>query len=401
VRTRISLGISPGFVAAALMLILSSLSPAMAVAQETGQEWAPPRTVWVAETGHTVDGFFLDDWREHPQLFGLPITEESERPTLIEGLPADIRIVQYFENIAIAYVPEAESREMMVRALSLGSEALMHDRKDFKDIELPKPSTCAAGSEGNCLDFQETGFHVAGDFHAFWANHDGERLIGPAITGAFETPDGYVTQYFEYAVLRQKSGEAVEAREVGRETADFMRLSTDPVPQPERIPIYDEVLFVEPEPEEIFPQIVEQRGQGGVAIEQIGPGPQQGASKEIVVSISAQTLWAYEGGQLVIHTLVSTGTAEVPETTTPLGYYAVHLKYVSQTMRGSISNEDYEVEDVPWVMYFDHLGNAIHGTYWHNNFGTPMSHGCVNLPLDVAEFLFHWAPEGTAVSVIA
>jgi lipoprotein-anchoring transpeptidase ErfK/SrfK len=131
-----------------------------------------------------------------------------------------------------------------------------------------------------------------------------------------------------------------------------------------------------------------------------GPGPQQGAYKEIVVSISAQSLWAYEGGELVVSTLVSTGIGEVPETVTPVGYFAVWLKYDVQTMEGTISGEHYRVEDVPYVMYFDGAGNALHGTYWHSNFGTPMSHGCVNLPLDVAAFLYGWAPEGTAVSII-
>jgi lipoprotein-anchoring transpeptidase ErfK/SrfK len=52
------------------------------------------------------------------------------------------------------------------------------------------------------------------------------------------------------------------------------------------------------------------------------------------------------------------------------------------------------------VMYFDNLGNALHGTYWHNNFGYPMSHGCVNLPMDVAAWMYGWAPVGTLVTVI-
>jgi lipoprotein-anchoring transpeptidase ErfK/SrfK len=51
-------------------------------------------------------------------------------------------------------------------------------------------------------------------------------------------------------------------------------------------------------------------------------------------------------------------------------------------------------------MYFTNEGHALHGTYWHNNFGTPMSHGCVNLPMDVAEWMYDWAPEGTAVTII-
>ena len=60
---------------------------------------------------------------------------------------------------------------------------------------------------------------------------------------------------------------------------------------------------------------------------------------------------------------------------------------------------EYEVADVPNVMYFDFDAEALHGAYWHNNFGNKMSHGCVNLPLDVAAFLYQWAPLGTAVTV--
>lgn len=132
-----------------------------------------------------------------------------------------------------------------------------------------------------------------------------------------------------------------------------------------------------------------------------GPGQIQGTWKEIVVSISDQYMWAYEGGELVTSSLVSTGTAEVPATVTPIGYHSIIAKYDKQTMEGTISGQYYRVADVPYVMYFDDLGNALHGTYWHNNFGTPMSHGCVNLPMDVAAFIFDWAPYGTAVTIIS
>ena len=69
-------------------------------------------------------------------------------------------------------------------------------------------------------------------------------------------------------------------------------------------------------------------------------------------------------------------------------------------MAGVINDEEYNVPDVPDVMYFDNDGNALHGAYWHNNFGTPMSHGCVNLPLDVAHWMYEWAPIGTPVTVV-
>ena len=70
-----------------------------------------------------------------------------------------------------------------------------------------------------------------------------------------------------------------------------------------------------------------------------------------------------------------------------------------QTMYGCIQGECYYVPDVPWVMYFTDWGHALHGTYWHSNFGHVMSHGCVNLPLDFAEWLYNWTPYGTPVVV--
>jgi lipoprotein-anchoring transpeptidase ErfK/SrfK len=121
------------------------------------------------------------------------------------------------------------------------------------------------------------------------------------------------------------------------------------------------------------------------------------AQKTIVISISHQMLWAYKGDQVVISSSVSTGRAGFD---TPVGSFAVLTKLPSQTMEGVIGGEYYNVPDVPWVLYFTNTGHALHGTYWHNNFGTPMSHGCVNLPLDVAAWLYDWAPLGTRVLIV-
>jgi L,D-transpeptidase catalytic domain len=131
-----------------------------------------------------------------------------------------------------------------------------------------------------------------------------------------------------------------------------------------------------------------------------GPGRWQTGWNEVVVSLGAQRLWAYEGEQLVLTTFVSTGTAETPEVATPIGQWRVLVKLPMETMTGTVNGEPYQVPDVPYVMYFTDEGHALHGTYWHNSFGTPMSHGCVNLPMDVAEWMYRWAPEGTAVTVI-
>ncbi|MCC2628365.1 MAG: ErfK/YbiS/YcfS/YnhG family protein [Thermomicrobiales bacterium] len=122
------------------------------------------------------------------------------------------------------------------------------------------------------------------------------------------------------------------------------------------------------------------------------------AQKTIVVSVGQQMLWAYKGDKVVLSSYISTGRAGFD---TPIGSFAVLSKLPSQTMEGVIGGEYYNVPDVPWVLYFTNSGHALHGTYWHSNFGTPMSHGCVNLPLDVAAWLYDWAPMGTPVRVVA
>jgi lipoprotein-anchoring transpeptidase ErfK/SrfK len=125
--------------------------------------------------------------------------------------------------------------------------------------------------------------------------------------------------------------------------------------------------------------------------------PRQAGPKRIEVDLSEQWLYAYNGDELIFDAPVSTGKDGF---NTPTGSYKVYLKYRSQTMRGSLGGESWVVPDVPHVMYFN--GSvALHGAYWHNNFGTGVrsSHGCVNLPLDAAAVLWDWAPEGTSVIV--
>ena len=115
------------------------------------------------------------------------------------------------------------------------------------------------------------------------------------------------------------------------------------------------------------------------------------SGKQIVVDISDQMIYAFENGALMNSSLVSTGIAAYP---TVLGDYRIYVKYESTTMSGP----GYYLPGVPYTMYF-YKGYGIHGTYWHNNFGTPMSHGCVNLPTSVAQWFFYWAPVGTPVHV--
>jgi lipoprotein-anchoring transpeptidase ErfK/SrfK len=122
------------------------------------------------------------------------------------------------------------------------------------------------------------------------------------------------------------------------------------------------------------------------------PAPSTTNGKSIVVSTSEQRIYAYENGQLVHTHLVSTG---LPDTPTVLGDYKVYVKYEATDMSGP----GYYLPQVPYTMYF-YQGYGIHGTYWHNSFGRPMSHGCVNLPTPEAKWFFEWAEVGTPVRVI-
>jgi LysM repeat protein len=115
------------------------------------------------------------------------------------------------------------------------------------------------------------------------------------------------------------------------------------------------------------------------------------AGKWIDVSLANQSLVAYEGQRPVYWATVSTG---LPRTPTIKGRFRIYVKLRSTRMSGP----GYSYPNVPYVMYF-YQGYGTHGTYWHNNFGQPMSHGCVNMTISDAQWLYNWAPVGTLVVV--
>lgn len=119
-----------------------------------------------------------------------------------------------------------------------------------------------------------------------------------------------------------------------------------------------------------------------------------GDRKWIDISIKEQSLVAYSGRVAVYATLVSTGRGGLgdPDETeaTPRGTFMIHQKEVASTMDGDEDKGDsYNLRDVPFVQYF-HKGYALHGAYWHDDFGKVRSHGCVNLAPRDAAWLFEW-----------
>lgn len=389
----------------AVVLLVAGLPGLSLGRQAAAQEWSPPSTVYLNSTGHTLDRLFLDMWRQHSDLLGAPITEEMSVTT---PLSDDDQTVQFFENAALVYLPDEVAGEQ-VRLLPLGRTMARDLRADNRDAFAPVRATDCRGDD--CQLTVRTRHTVEGDVLELWRSDDGQ-LLGDPISQPFKDGDRTV-QYFENGALVTDDADGVVAMSVGEEAAKAEGHETDRIDRPEDVPTYDTALFVEPE---IVAEdtettagdtetIADANADTVVASDEpvvayAGPGPQQGGAKEIVISISASSFWAYDNDTLFLSSLVSTGVGAIPETVTPIGSFSILSKVDIQDMQGVLGGEDYFVPDVPWVMYFDNLGNALHGTYWHNNFGTPMSHGCVNLPMDIASVLYAWADIGTPVTVL-
>ncbi len=123
-------------------------------------------------------------------------------------------------------------------------------------------------------------------------------------------------------------------------------------------------------------------------------------TKKIIVYRSNQKLIAYDGEEIFMKVPISTGLALTP---TPRGIFKIYKKTPSRYMQGPLPNikdkQYYDLPGVPWNLYFTEGGAVIHGAYWHENFGSPYSHGCVNLPPKTARTLYMWADLGTTVMV--
>lgn len=126
-------------------------------------------------------------------------------------------------------------------------------------------------------------------------------------------------------------------------------------------------------------------------------------NKRIAVDLNNQKVYAFENDSLVYDFTVSTGKWAP----TPRGNFSIQRKVRAQKMSGGnpAIGTYYYLPNVPWVMFFGNTqipwsrGYSFHGTYWHNNFGQPMSHGCINMKTPDAAALYSWAPEGTPVQI--
>lgn len=133
-------------------------------------------------------------------------------------------------------------------------------------------------------------------------------------------------------------------------------------------------------------------------------GSKTGGEKHIFVDLNTQTLRAYEGDSLIFAFPVATGKWK----NTPTGDFRIWIKIRNAHMEGGEGADYYNLYNVPYTMFYYNdevsrgMGYSLHGAYWHNNFGHPMSHGCVNLRPEDAAQLYEWAqPETTGLTTYA
>lgn len=125
--------------------------------------------------------------------------------------------------------------------------------------------------------------------------------------------------------------------------------------------------------------------------------------RRIEVDLTNQRLYAYEKNQLIYNFLISSGSWD----RTPRGNFTIWIKIRSQKMSGGSKKLGtyYYLPNVPYILFFynekisKRTGYSIHGTYWHDNFGTPMSHGCINMKTSEAALIYNWAEVGTQITI--
>jgi lipoprotein-anchoring transpeptidase ErfK/SrfK len=355
-------------------------------------------------TGQTLDNQygFLDFWNAHDgaAMLGDPLTAivfEANVP------------VQYFERGRL------EQRDGEVVAGALGRE-----RTRWRSFAKPPRA-----AEANVRMFRETGYSLSGPFLQYWEAHDGATLFGAPISEpVWEHVGGAQirVQYFENARLEHHSAlpadRAIKLSDLGREVALAKALITPeqkPAVQVAQAVSADQPVAafgqlapptptpIPPTATPVPPTAISAAPPKPTAVPPkptAPPAPKPAApagGKVIDVNISTQQLVAFEDGKVVFTAPVATGKDGF---NTPTGTYEVYSKLRSQTMRGNLGGESWVVPNVPHVMYIN--GSvALHGAYWHNYFGTGvrLSHGCINLPLDSAAWLYEWAPMGTKVVV--
>jgi lipoprotein-anchoring transpeptidase ErfK/SrfK len=373
--------------------------PLLAIVLMTLAWWVPSATAQTAQplffpaTGHTLDddAGFLSFWLANrgEQLLGLPISQPISN---------DTGIFQYFEYARLEQRRDAAGNASVVTA-PVAKEYAAAIYRSFPDLKNPP-------DQQDVRWFATTRHTLRGAFRSFWEANNGVILFGAPISEPLWERVGSAqrqVQYFEHVRLERDASLAgtsdeIQLSDLGRTLASMQGIDLTPVENPGYAlagPAAAAAVDIAP--------FTPRPTAAPTAVPAPAPpnAPAKPAvsskGKRIVVNLSDQWVYAYENGELVFDAPVSTGRDGME---TPTGIYSIYAKLKLQTMDGVDNGVPWVVPNVPNVMYFNG-GVALHGTYWHNRFGSGarLSHGCVNLPLKAAGWLYDWAPMGTTVVV--
>ena len=328
------------------------LVPMHVTAQTSGQ------AVYFPQTGHHLDDQhgFLRFWRANSQTlrFGYPISEPFVRDDIV---------MQYFERARFEYHPASD--QLLLGLLGTESHGI-----DAAVQALP-----------NSRFFVETGHNLQGEFRQYWEQSAGLALLGYPISEQLND-NGLLVQWFERGRLEYHP-EAM--RPLWREYERARNLNLDPLYEMQTTLVG-----------------VQQANATGIDLK-----PMQRRSgvadwspslwrQSIRVSLSSYTLTAYEDDLPVLTSTIAIGK---PGFETVVGDFNIGSKWLQKDMKSSENGESWDTKAVPFTQFF-YRDWAIHGTYWHTSFGTQRSHGCINLPLAPAEWLYAWTGDGSVTVIV-
>lgn len=365
---------------------------------------AQARVLYFPASGHFLadDAGFLSFWQAHEgeRLLGFPISE----PQTVDGLT-----FQYFDCGRLEQAVDPANGVVSVRTGRVGDDYVAALWKSFP----PPPNHTPAANERL---FAATGHTLRAPFVDFWSTHGGQDIFGAPISEPLWelTADGRrQVQYFARARLERDPGwiggdGEIVVSALGRALAQLRNIDTNrlanvgveeygpPAPSDAHVISLDAPTPAPAPPPSAVPQPVSVAPVASPAAARTAPVELR-RGRYIVVNLSDQWLYAFDGAKQVFSAPVSTGRDGMQ---TPTGTFAVYAKLKIQTMEGVLDGVPWKVPNVPNVMYFSG-GVALHGTYWHNRFGTGarLSHGCVNLPLKSAAWLYDWAAVSMPVKV--
>ncbi len=349
------------------------------------------------ETGQTVALDFAQFWLDSggQNLFGLPITPEYDE----DGVG-----IQWFERARFERWPGRSGIMLPLLAdeylAMTGLSPTTQPSAGVTDPDITGPAVTDPRQH-----FPETGFTVHEPFLSFFRQHGGTVIFGYP-TSERHLVGSVPAQYFQRARLELHQ-DGIHIARLGVAVAQLRGWQLGPSPRPPSAVSWRQVVATAQWPRPNLDTVLSAHNDAIYDMELHSADYQATSAWErlrwLAVSISHQRATAFVGDRPIFTDLVSTGLGS--KGLTPLGRYTINYRVYNEVMnsasvglpRGHPSY--YYLENVLYTQYFTNQGHAIHYAWWHDNFGAPMSFGCVNMRLSTSRFCWQWAGIGTPILI--